>query len=333
MAQQCILMIHGRSTKPARRDNAALERRALLAGLERADPEKAAKVRSGAVNLESVYYGDITNALLAKDSEAARRTLAGKDPAFDDAPCLPCDSILEAMDLLDSHPRFDKPTYRKILKDYRDWRFMDEAAQILSAVSTITTGARLVMKGMTIANADMGAYLTRQKVGSAIRHRLQKPLKRALMRGDDICLIAHSMGCMVAYDVLWKFSRTNEYAALRETGNIVNRWITLGCPLGENGVKANLYDAGQHSWRGGTDKHPEKIIRTWHNVAAVDDYIAHDATMRGDFRLMKRYGFLDEIRDRSIYNCYVESGTSNPHNMYGYLVNPAFGKLVTDWIK
>ena len=40
-----------------------------------------------------------------------------------------------------------------------------------------------------------------------------------------------------------------------------------------------------------------------------------------------------DIRDRRIYNCYAESGTSNPHKFYGYLMNGACTQLITDWIK
>ena len=45
---------------------------------------------------------------------------------------------------------------------------------------------------------------------------------------------------MVAYDVLWKLSRMSEYREVCESGNLVARCMTLGCPLGETGVKANL---------------------------------------------------------------------------------------------
>ena len=111
------------------------------------------------------------------------------------------------------------------------------------------------------------------------------------------------------------------------------RWITLGCPLGEAGVKANLYDAKERDFPGGTDKHPRNIVDTWHNVAAKDDFISHDATMKGDYQAMKKYGYVKDIQDRRIYNCYVEDGVSNPHKFYGYLMNAACTGLVADWIK
>jgi hypothetical protein len=102
------------------------------------------------------------------------------------------------------------------------------AARAVSTLAAILTGSRLNGFAIMNATADMGAYLMRRSVGSAIRARLQDPLRKALKRGDDICLVSHSMGCMVAYDVLWKFSRMSEYADLRAGGVKVTRWVTLG---------------------------------------------------------------------------------------------------------
>ena len=172
----------------------------------------------------------------------------------------------------------------------------------------------------------------RRSVGSAIRERLQDPLRKALKRGDDICLVSHSMGCMVAYDLLWKFSRMSEYSDLRADGAIITRWVTLGCPLGKAGVKSNLYDANEFDFTGGTDKHPKDIVGDWFNVAAVDDFISHDSTMKNDYSGMLKHDYVDSITDLGIYNCFTFEGTSNPHKIYGYLVNPKCAATIADWI-
>lgn len=333
MADQRIIMIHGRSTKPCKKDMIALQKRALLTGLERASPAKAKKVRDGKVKLNIVYYGDINNRIMAEASKSARKDLTEKDPDFGGAPCVPAGPIETALDDLEKIKRFNKTAYNKVLKENKDLRFLDDAARAVSTLAALATATVANMAAIKFATADMGAYLMQRSVGSAIRERLQAPLKRALLKGDDICLISHSMGCMVSYDVLWKFSRMSEYRNVQDKGTKVKRWITLGCPLGEAGVKANLYDANERSYPGGTDKHPRNIIDTWHNVAAVDDFINHDATMAGDYRLMKKFKYLKDIKDRRIYNCYAEDGRSNPHKFYGYLMNAACTELVADWIK
>lgn len=332
MAQR-IIMVHGRSTKPAKARFAALQRRALLQGLERVDRAKAKKVADGKIEIDFIYYGDVNNTILAETSEAHRRDLTEKDPHSNDGPCTSDTGYAEAIDALAAIKRFDKTAYKKVLRENDDLQFVDNIARAASTLAAIASATILNEVTIKIATADMGAYLMRRAVGSAVRERLQTPLKRALKRGDDICLVSHSMGCMVAYDVLWKFSRMSEYADVRENGNRVTRWLTLGCPLGEAGVKANLYDANERDFPGGTDKHPRHIVRDWSNVAAVDDFICHDATMKGDYRDMLKFGYVDGIKDQRIYNCYAKDGVANAHKFYGYLVHPVVAAEVATWIK
>ena len=331
MAQR-IIMVHGRSTKPAKARFAALQRRALLQGLERVSPAKAKKVADGKVEIDFIYYGDINNRVLAESSASHAADLTETDPHSDNGPCVPDTGYAEAIDALGAIKRFDKAAYRKVLKENDDLQFVDNIARAASTLAAIASATILNEIAIKVATADMGAYLMRRTVGSKVRERLQTPLKRALKRGDDICLVSHSMGCMVAYDVLWKFSRMSEYADVRENGNKVTRWLTLGCPLGEAGVKANLYDADERGHKGGTDKHPKDIVKDWSNVAAVDDFICHDPTMKGDYSDMLKFRHVDSITDQRIYNCYAKDGVANAHKFYGYLVHPVVAAEITNWI-
>ena len=326
MAQR-IIVIHGRSTKPAKSPHKALLEKALMQGVSRADHAKAQKIAAGNIPVDYVYYGDVNNALLA-EKPAIRKKMTETDPAFGNAPCVPHDEIGPAIDMLAEISRFTKSDYRKVVRNNADLRWLDDAARALSTVAAITTATFLNEQVISRATRDMGAYLLTRKVGSKIRSRLQTPLKSALKNGDDICLISHSMGCMVSYDVLWKFSRMSEYADVRENNPRVNLWLTLGCPLGEAGVKNNLYDGNERN----QDKYPENIIKDWVNVSARDDFIAHDSTMKDDYRNMKKWGFLESVTDKKIYNCYAANDTSNPHKFYGYLAHGNVGKTIADWM-
>lgn len=79
MAQRLII-IHGRSTKPAKRAQADLIEKALLSGLERFDATKAAKVSSGKVKIDHVYFGDQNNRILAEFDASLADTLSARDP-------------------------------------------------------------------------------------------------------------------------------------------------------------------------------------------------------------------------------------------------------------
>lgn len=325
--QKRIIIIHGRNTKPAESTYENLQKKALIQGVARNDPAKAAKIANGSIRTDFVYYGDINNELLARTARI-RKTLTETDPDNAGAKCIPHSEVQPALDALAQISKFSKADYRKILRNNKDRRWLDDAARALSTIAAITTATFLNEAVISLATADMGAYLLTRQTGSEIRSRLQEKLKPALMNGDDICLIAHSMGCMVSYDVLWKFSRMSEYSNVREQGNRVNLWLTLGCPLGEAGVKSNLYDGHERQ----KDRYPINIIRDWVNIAAKDDFVAHDTSMKDDYRAMRRWGFLDSITDKKIYNCYAAKGSSNPHKLYGYLAHGKVGEAVANWI-
>ncbi len=327
MAQR-IIVIHGRHTKPAKAPHAELLKKSLISGLSRVDKAKAKKVQSGKIPVEFVYYGDVNNELLSTKLKI-RKTLSAKDPDCANAPCLPHEGYQEAIDRLGEFSKFSKSAYHKTLKENKDFRWLDDAARAFSTLTAIASASRLNMKVIAKATEDMGAYLLTRKVGSKVRQRLQEPLKAAILRGDDICLISHSMGCMVAYDVMWKFSQMSEYSDVQASGNKVNLWMTLGCPLGEAGVKRNLYDGDERK----SDKHPRKIIKDWVNVAAKDDFVAHDSSMKDDYRGMLTNGYIDSITDKKIYNCFAYKGKSNPHKSYGYLAHTYVGMRIAEWIK
>lgn len=333
---QRIILIHGRSTKPAQKEHAKLIERSLLQGLRRVDEAKAVKVADGSVPVDNVYYGDVNNKILSQKSKKVREELSATDPDSEDpanAPCLPSTGYLEAIDQLERFKYFNKREYKSVLKenDSKTWR--DNIARLASTVSALSTATLLNEKVIKFATADLAAYLMQRTIGSRIRERLHTPLKEALINGEDVCLVAHSMGTMVSYDVLWKFSRMSEYKDVQKAENPISLFLTLGSPLGEAGVKANLYDANERNHEGGTDKFPRDIIKKWHNVAAYDDFISHDPSLKDDFRAMLKHKFVEEIKDHRIYNCWAFEGEANPHKFYGYLANPKTATLIAEWIK
>jgi hypothetical protein len=183
-------------------------------------------------------------------------------------------------------------------------------------------GTRIIQKMLP----DLGSYLTSRVVGSDVRSRLQGPVKRALKSGQQVAIIAHSMGCIVSYDVLWKLSRMSEYRDVRDRK--VSLWLTLGSPLGEPAVQKGLYDA--HEPEDG--KYPSNIDR-WVNVAARDDFVAHDGTVADDFKEMKQRRLVRSLRDLPRINTFwVGTQGSNPHKFYGYLNHPRVAKVLSEWI-
>ena len=107
------------------------------------------------------------------------------------------------------------------------------------------------------------------------------PLEKALREDQDVLIISHSLGTLIAYDVLWKFSHYGEYQDIRQRK--VSVWVTLGSPLGDETNKRSLKGSAASPPR----RYPHNI-RRWVNVAANDDVVSHDGTVADDYREMQR---------------------------------------------
>lgn len=324
-----LFVIHGRSTKPSEKEKRRIVKASLLHGMERVDGAAAAKidkpVSSGGVKLSFIYYGDLSNELILEKNPAKKDRLTGKDEDHNNQHCEPDGFYDEGLETLFAVRGHTKASYKAFLKKYPDRRWMDNAASVVSFLGNLVGLSDNIVSAAT---ADMGAYLLTRRWGSEIRNRLQKPIKKALKDGDDICLVAHSMGCIVSYDVLWKFSRMSEYDDVQNSGNRVNKWITLGNPLGDPAVRKNLYDAHERE----DGRYPAGIIKDWVNLSAQDDFICHDSTIKNDFKDMKKRGHVESIVDKKIYNLWIGAKATNPHKFYGYLDNPSVAREIIDWV-
>ena len=291
-----ILLIHGRHYKPAKNDLQKLWLEALRYGIERDFPEKLEAFKDAKIDF--VYYGDISNDYLSK--------------IYDEK--IP-DDLQDRRDSLEdlkqySKSQYTKTTYKK-LPGYNPW--MEAAADIFAG------GLKLIGLSDEIIEQvapDMHEYWRSLRFGSDVRMTFTDAIIKAMKRDGDICVIAHSLGTMISYDVFWKLCYYSEYR-YQSWNRKVNLWVTLGSPLADETVKANLKGARERE----EDRFPRNVER-WINIAAEDDYIAHDQKVSGDYRAMKRLGYVNYIQDKRIYNLALRDGESNPHNGVGYLIHP-----------
>ncbi|MGR5266058.1 hypothetical protein ACPV38_18935 [Photobacterium damselae] len=132
---------------------------------------------------------------------------------------------------------------------------------------------------------------------------IEKPLIRLLQqyRHHSITLISHSLGTVIAYNVLQKL------AAHRTTQDItIDKWITLGSPLGLASVKAQL----KRNLRGSLSV-PDNVS-AWHNYSDKRDIVCIDGDLADDFA-KNNSGV--SVQDFQVVNAYP----GNPHKSYGYL--------------
>ena len=301
-----ILMLHGRHFKPSKKELQRLWIEALRFGIERDHPEKMPAFNKARVEL--VYYGDISNAFLRDvldppdpNDLADRRASLAKLKQF-------------------KRSQFTKAAYKNLL-GYNPW--MEALADVVAGpLNFLSLSESIIQTGAPDIREYWGSY----PFGSDVRASFTQAIVQAMKKPGDICVIAHSLGTIVAYDVFWKLSHYGEYRD-KPWNRKIDLWITLGSPLADETVKDNLKGANHAP----ADRYPTNVNH-WLNIAAEDDFYSHDQKVAGDFKGMKRLGYATSIKDKRIYNLAVRDGRSNPHHSAGYLIHPAVAEAVAAWL-
>lgn len=301
-----ILLVHGRHYKPPKAELQKLWFDALRFGVERDHPTKLPALKKA--KLEFAYYGDISNTYLSKVfEEPIPNDIKNRKDSFEDLKRY-------------KKSQFNKATY-KTIPGQNPW--MEAAADIFAGGLNFFGLSDNIIERVA---PDIREYWASYEYGSNVRKVFTDAIVKAMKRDGDICVIGHSLGTMISYDVFWKLSHYSEYRD-QPWNRKVSLWVTLGCPLADETVFDNLKGAGNSE----EDRYP-KNVSDWLNIAAEDDYISHDQTVAGDFKAMKRLGYVNSIKDKRIYNLAVRDGKSNPHNGVGYLVHPVVSQAVADWL-
>lgn len=164
-----------------------------------------------------------------------------------------------------------------------------------------------------IGLSDLAAYYDDASLRGQIRLRLSELFDRH--RGKQIFLIAHSMGSIVAYDVLRMSERT---PAIQ-----VEHLVTIGSPLGLPLVSRKI------RLEFGATQTPANV-RRWTNLADPGDKVALDCNLANEYTATNS-GV--RVQDVLIHNDYVSHlGRANKHKSYGYLRAPELSDLVREFL-
>ncbi|MDP2646589.1 MAG: FAD-dependent oxidoreductase [Desulfobacterales bacterium] len=152
----------------------------------------------------------------------------------------------------------------------------------------------------------------------AIRRRLFDVLRSCRRR--RILLLAHSMGSIVAYDVLH----------LNPGKMKVDTLVTLGSPLGLPVIIAKI--AAEQKKRPGAAQSvrtPEAVRRRWCNLSDIQDKIAINFNLADDYG-ENQYGV--HVTDFEVDNDYIYRTERNPHKVYGYLRTPEISDIIEQFV-
>ena len=294
-----IIVISGRGSQPSRSCKQRYVREVLIESVRRVNPQAAARLAAFPRAIQHAYYADLIR------------------PRTGDA-VEPCAGFRRAIDRLYLESRRCPTwlTFRAYLHDLG----IDVSVE-LERMLKYSLRDRVLSRRFP----DVLLYFRDHALASRIRARLQQLLLPALRGNTPVVLLAHSLGSVIAYDVLWKLSHTSGYAALRRRK--VELLVTLGSPLGDRVVKSHLL-----GWRGPPPRSYPANIARWVNIAARGDAISHDERLANDFEGMIRSKAVGRFEDR-VRVCTMYRGRGrvwNPHALYGYLLLEDVGRLVSE---
>ena len=160
----------------------------------------------------------------------------------------------------------------------------------------------------------MDENVIRRNPRKLIRERLVAVLQNC--KNDEIFLISHSMGSIIAYDVL---------TFLLPDFNI-HTFVSMGSPLGfpvvQGKIAAEWHSKKQYPLKLAT---PPGVKKHWYNFSDLLDNVAMIYKLKENYH-HNLYGVI--VEDFVVNNDYKIGNYFNPHQAYGYLRVPKFSEVL-----
>lgn len=295
MSEPAIIYVPGIKPKPPAGEHRAALWRCLLEGVRRADPAVSAELarHGGCFSLVSwahVFYG--TQRELALDQPGIERLLALPGP--------------------EPRDRREATSWQRRLRRAL-YLLSDAFPPLFDLVSDPNMRATL---------DDTRRYFDNENgVAVTVRHMVADALLEAWRADRRVLLVGHSLGSVIAFDVLWELS--HRFAVPGR----VDLFLTIGSPLGLAFVRDRLLGAHESGRR----RYPTNIDR-WTNLAAIGEMTALDRRLATTWSPMVDLGLVAGITDRLDLATYFRGPEGlNVHKCYGYLVDPVVGATVAGW--
>ncbi len=295
MSEPAIIYIPGIKPKPPAAEHRAALWRCLLEGVRRMDPGAAADLARHPACFTLVSWAHVFY--------DAQRDLALDLPGIERLLAMPGPEERDVGEAQSWGRRFKRALYL----------LCDSFPPLFDLVGDPNMRATIDDTRRYFRNVDGKAVKVRQMVADA--------LLEAWRMDRRVLLIGHSLGSVIAFDVLWELS--HRFSVPGE----VDLFLTIGSPLGLSFVRRQLLGAGETGRR----RYPTKI-RHWKNLAAVGEMAALDRDLATTWAEMRDLGLVSEISDQRDLQTYFRGPDGlNVHKCYGYMVNPVVGETIADW--
>jgi hypothetical protein len=279
MRDYIIIGIHGLLNKPPKDILEDWWLKAILEGLQRNHNENGMNP-----NFELAYWADVRN----------------QDP-------VPIEELDERYEKARGHgplKRFDVNNIDRARMIAQKWggKFIDKGKDLID----LTPAVEVLLE---VSLQDLGEYYRKQEIRQQIRMRLSEKLDQH--KSKKILLIAHSMGSIIAYDVLRQNDSLVDFT--------IEHLITIGSPLGLPIVSKNIRDEF------GDSRTPE-LVHQWSNIADPGDKVSIDFSLADEYNTNEK-GI--RVTDVLAHNEYVNhEGKENNHKSYGYLRAPELSENI-----
>lgn len=226
-----------------------------------------------------------------------------------------------------------RPADRDNLKTYKESSFDHLRSTIIHVTGlfneAIATGTAAPIDSHKVLRDLKFYYDENQKIKDRSGHLetardvLDVQLVEAIVEshGADIMLIGHSMGSIIAYNVLRDLGQTN-------LGIEVSHFVTIGSPLGFSAVRGKIKKERKYA---PVVRTPSVVTKSWVNFADKKDIVAVDTHLRDDYSA--NAGGV-KVRDDLVCNDFrnQKNGRRNHHKSFGYLRTPELSDLVIDFL-
>lgn len=297
-----IIGIHGLGNKPSMEILKEWWQLSMLEGLSKSNPELELP------RFELIYWADILH-----EKPLDENIKDKKSPLYLDEKYVPG----KKKQIVENHD---------IRKKILDW--YDEAADKIFLNDDMTINYSFIPD--TIIHGyfkDLEAYYINKTVRSdgtiipardEIRNRVINELKK--YEDDDVFLIAHSMGSIIAFDIL-TFALPNYK---------VDTFVTIGSPLGIPFVRSKIAKEQNEVLHSGYKLKTPPAVNRWYNFSDLEDVVAINYSLKDDFdENNKGVKAIDFIVD----NDYEINKEKNPHKSFGYLRTKEFSNILSEFIE
>ncbi len=295
MKEPAIIYVPGIKPKPPAGVHRAALWRCLVEGVRRADPLAAADMARHPACFNLVSWAHVFY--------ETQRDIALDEPGIERLLAMPAPAERDLREALAPGKRLKRSLYL----------LCDAFPPLFDLVGDPNMRATLADTRRYFGNENGAAVKVRQMVADA--------LLEAWRADRRVLLAGHSLGSVIAFDVLWELSHRFSMPERLDC------FVSIGSPLGLSFVRSHLLGGRETGRR----RYPTNI-RRWTNLAAVGEMTALDRRFSSAWSEMRDLGLVAEITDRLDLQTYFRGPEGlNVHKCYGYMVNPVLGATIAGW--